>query len=54
MVYALTKSSYYFLKFSDRLFNSCDFSKLSFCLIEPPLSWKDLAPPRIQFVYVDS
>jgi hypothetical protein len=44
---ALTKSSYYFLKFSDRPFNSCEFSKFSFCLIEPPLSWKGLAPPWI-------
>jgi hypothetical protein len=31
---AITKSRCGFLNFSDRLFNSCDFSKLKFCLIK--------------------
>jgi hypothetical protein len=31
---AKTKSCYRFLNFSDRLFNSCDFSKLTFCLLK--------------------
>jgi hypothetical protein len=34
----ITKSSNFFLKFSDRPFHSCEFSRFSFCLIESPLS----------------
>jgi hypothetical protein len=42
-----TKNCYLFFYFSDRPFNSYDSLKLKFCLIKPPLSWKDLAHRRI-------
>jgi hypothetical protein len=51
LVYALTKSRYWLLNFSDRPFNSYDFLKFIFCLIKLVLIYINLAPHRISIWY---
>jgi hypothetical protein len=47
LVYALTKNSYWFLKFSDRPSNCYNYLKIIFCFIKPAPICIELAPRRI-------
>jgi hypothetical protein len=46
------KNSYGVLNFSDRPFDSCEFSKFPFCLIKPFLIYTNLAPYRIPITLI--